>query len=253
MLLALDIGNTNITLGLYKNDDLILLSHLASDSRRLTDQYAADLKGILEIHKLSAADIDDAVICSVVPPLTAAVQRAVKLLTGVTPLLVDISATKGFAVEIDSPETLGADFIAGCVAAKAKYDCPAIIFDLGTATTMAVLDKSGAMTGGAIMAGIGISLDALSGRTAQLPQINTEGKCPLIGKNTIDCMRSGAIYGTAAMIDGLCERVEKELGKNCSVILTGGFSRLIFPLCGCGAVVDEYLLMDGMRAIASNK
>jgi type III pantothenate kinase len=152
----------------------------------------------------------------------------------------------GLNIRIDNPATLGADMVAGCVAALEKYPCPAIIFDLGTATTVSVIDSDRVMIGGCIMPGVRISLEALSTRTAQLPHISLEAPAHVIGKNTVDCMVAGSVIGTAAMMDGICDRIEEELGKPCTVVATGGLAKVTSPYCKRKVFLDENLLLDGL-------
>lgn len=250
MILALDVGNTNITLGVYDKKELKLITRMNTDSRRLTDQYAIEIRDILDIHGISISSIEGSIIASVVPNLTTTIINAIKRLTGRTPISVGPGVKTGLNIKVDNPSTLGADFVAGCVAAIAHYECPAIIIDLGSATTIAVIDEKHNFLGCSIIAGVAISLDALASRTAQLPQINLQsGKNVLIGKNNIDCIHSGAVHGTASIIDGMSERIEEQLGSKCSIIITGGFSSIIAPYCKKKVVVDENLLLEGMRII----
>ena len=234
MILALDIGNTNITIGCYLGKELLFISRMATDRSRMEDQYAIELRDILDINGVSAAGITGSIISSVVPPLTAYISRAVKKITATEPLQVGPGIRTGLNIRIDNPATLGADLVAGCVAAIDRYPCPAVIIDMGTATTMSVLDAQKNMVGGIILPGVRISLDA--------PQ-------RVIGANTIDCMTSGSVYGSAAMIDGLCDRIEAELGAPCTVVATGGLAHQIVPCCRREVLLDENLLLDGLRIL----
>ena len=249
MILALDIGNTNITIGCYNGDRLKFISRMASDSSRMEDQYAIELRDILDINGVCAQEIEGSIISSVVPPLTTYIRRAVVKITKTHPLLVGPGIKTGLDIRIDNPASLGADFVAGCVAALDRYPCPSIIIDMGTATTFAVLDAQKAMVGGCIMPGVRISLEALCGRTAQLPQISLEAPRRVIGKNTTDCMASGSVLGAAAMIDGMCSRIEAELKAPCTVIATGGLAHVVIPHCTRDSFLDENLLLDGLRML----
>ncbi len=249
MILALDIGNTNITIGVYDGRELKFVSRMATDRARMEDQYAIELRDILDIYGVAIADIEGSIISSVVPPLTKAIRRAIRRLTGVEPLNIGPGIKTGLNIRINNPATLGADFVAACVAVIEHYSCPAIIFDLGTATTIAVLDKSASMLGGCILPGVGISLDALTSRTAQLPSISLDAPSRVIGANTVDCMRSGLVYGTASMMDGMCDRIEEELGMPCTVIATGGLARDIIPHCKREIIFSDYLLLEGLRLL----
>ena len=166
-----------------------------------------------------------------VPQITDTVVRALRLFAGVEPLRLTQSMPTGVTVEIENPAELGADLLAGAAAAKAMYPLPAIVIDMGTATKLTVLDKSGAFIGGAIVPGMKVSLDALASSTAQLPAIGIEAPKTAICNNTVDCMRSGSVFGSAAMVDGMIDRFCEELGQQASVIITGGHARHIVPLC----------------------
>lgn len=249
MILALDIGNTNITIGVYDGNELKFVSRMATDRSRMEDQYAIELRDILDIYGVSISDIEGSIISSVVPPLTKAISRAIRRLTRSEPLNVGPGIKTGINIRINNPATLGADFVAGCVAVIEHHACPAIIFDLGTATTIAVLDKDGSMLGGCIMPGMGISLDALTSRTAQLPSISLEAPKKVIGTNTVDCMRSGLLYGTASMMDGMCDRIEEELGEPCTIVATGGLARDVIGLCKRKIIFSDNLLLEGLRLL----
>lgn len=249
MILALDIGNTNITIGCYDGAHLLFISRMASDPSRMEDQYAIELRDILDINGVRAKEIEGSIVSSVVPPLTTAIKRAVVKITGTRPLLVGPGIKTGLDIRIDNPATLGADFVAECVAALDRYPCPSIVIDMGTATTFAVLDANRSMLGGCILPGVRVSLDALCSRTAQLPQISLEAPRRVIGTNTTDCMAAGLVLGSASMIDGLCSRMEQELGMECTVVATGGLAGVIVPHCLRKVILDENLLLDGLRML----
>lgn len=249
MILALDIGNTNITIGVYDDKKLLFVSRMATDRSRMEDQYAIELRDILDIYGISMREIEGAVISSVVPPLTPYIVRAIMRLTKVNPICVDANTKTDITIKIQHPEATGADLIVGCVAAAKMYDGACIVLDMGTATTFAVLDKNKNMLGGVIVPGVGISMDALSRRTAQLPSISLEAPKRVIGDNTVDCMRSGILLGTACMIDGMIERIEAELGEKCEVVATGGLSKEIVPLCQRSIHFCDTLLLEGLRII----
>ncbi len=249
MILALDIGNTNITIGVYDNKKLLFVSRMATDSSRMEDQYAIELRDILDIYGVSLQDIEGAVISSVVPPLTTFIVRGVKRLTGVQPVCVGPDTKTKVKVKVQQPDMVGADLLVGCVAAADMFHGPTIILDMGTATTLVVLDREKNMLGGCIIPGVGISMDALTRRTAQLPSISLEAPRYAISDNTVDCMRSGIIFGTACMIDGMVERMEEELGEKCHVVATGGLSREIIQHCNHSIHFCDTLLLDGLRTI----
>ncbi len=249
MLLTADIGNTNITLGVFNEDVLLFTARLATDSRLTSDQYAIDIKDILALNGVSFNEIEDAVICSVVPVVGAAVADAVSKLCSIVPLIIGPGVKTGLNIKIDNPAQLGADLAAGAVAALNEYTMPCVIIDMGTATTVSVLDKNGCFLGGSIGAGVRLTLKALTENTAQLPQINISAPPSVIGTNTADCMRSGLVYGTAAMLDGLLDRIERELGETPTVVATGGLSSQIINFCTRHIIYNENLLLDGLRYI----
>ncbi len=190
--------------------------------------------------------MEGTILSSVVPPLNATISSAVKKIFGFRPKLVGSGMKTGLNIIMDNPKTVGSDMIVDAVAASKEYPLPAIIIDMGTATTMSVLDQKGNYTGGVILPGLRVSLDSLSSKTAQLPSISLDIPQKVIGKNTIDCMRSGIMYGNAGMIDGIIERMEEELGEKATVIATGGLSRFVVPLCRHTIIYDEALLMKGL-------
>lgn len=249
MLLVLDMGNTNITIGVFNGDELVLQSRMATDPRQMEDQYAVALMDLLRLYKLEASAFKGAVLSSVVPPLNHALCEAVRKVTGLTPLLIGPGTKTGLNIRIDNPSSLGADLLVGAVAAVDKVGFPCIIWDLGTATTVSVVDKDGAFRGGAIMPGIGTALRSLAENTSLLPSISLDAPQKVIGANTTACLQSGAVFGNAAMLDGMNERIVAELGYDAPIIVTGGLGRQIVPHC-CRAVtyVDE-LLLDGLRLI----
>lgn len=249
MLLCVDIGNTNITLGGYRDDTLVFTARLASDAQRTADQYAVELYDILRLNGCSAAQAQGAILSSVVPTLTDALCRALQKLFGFMPMVLGPGVKSGLNIKIDNPAQLGADLVAGAIGAMAKFPLPCIIIDLGTATTISVLNAKGEFLGGAIAAGIRLTLEALTKNTAQLPLVGIEAPKSVIGSNTIDCMKSGLILGAAAMLDGLIDRMETELGGSASVVATGGLAREVVPHCRREIQVDENLLLDGLKRI----
>ncbi len=249
MLLAIDIGNTNITLGAYDCDVLSFTARLATDQRMTADQYAVAIKSVLELHELDYRKIEDCIISSVVPSVGEAVSRAVSLLCEIVPLTIGPGVKTGLNIKIDNPAQLGADLVAGAVGAISEYTLPCVIIDMGTASTISVIDGNGLFLGGAIAAGVRLTLKALSENTAQLPAVHIEAPKSVIGSNTVDCMRSGLVYGTAAMIDGLLDRIEAELGDISTVVATGGLSKEIISHCRRHIIYNENLLLDGLREI----
>ncbi|MBE6762253.1 MAG: type III pantothenate kinase [Ruminococcaceae bacterium] len=249
MILAIDIGNTNITLGGYSEGEIKFISRLATDSRRTADQYAVELYDLMRLAGFSATDTEGSVIASVVPSVGTAIANAVKKLTDVEPIVLGPGVKTGVNIKIDNPAQLGADLAAGAAGAIDKYPMPCIIIDMGTATTLSVLDKNSALIGGVIAAGIGLTMNALTQNTALLSAIPIEAPKNTIGKNTVECMQSGLVLGTAAMIDGMVSRIENELGETCTVVATGGRASQIIPHCNTKMQLDDNLLLDGLIKI----
>ena len=249
MLLAIDIGNTNITLGLFEEDLLKLTARLATDSRKTADEYAIDIKDVLSLHGEDVCEIEDCIISTVVPAVGSAISSAVALLCHTVPLMLGPGVKTGLIIKIDNPAQLGADLAAGAVGALHEYTMPCIIIDMGTATTLSVLDRNGAFLGGVIGAGVRMTLKALAEGTAALPSIGIATPKSVVGKNTVDCMQAGIVLGTAAMLDGLIDRIEEELGENATVVATGGLSKEIISFCKNDIIYNENLLLDGLRLI----
>ena len=249
MLLAVDIGNTNITLGGYRDDILIFTARIATDTKLTADQYAVTIKNILALHEQDARQIEDCIIASVVPQVGTAVSRAVSKLCEIVPLMIGPGVKTGLNIKIDNPAQLGADLVVGAVGAMAEYTLPCVIIDMGTASTVSVIDTNGCFLGGVIAAGVRLTLKALCENTAQLPAIDIEAPRSVIGSNTVDSMKSGLVFGTAAMLDGLLDRIEDELGEEATVVATGGLSKEIIAHCHRHIIYNENLLLDGLREI----
>ncbi len=249
MLLVIDIGNTNITLGLYDDEVLQITARLATDTRKTTDEYAIDIKDVLALHGHEVSMVEDCIISSVVPAVGASVSSAVALLCDIVPLMLGPGVKTGLNIKIDNPAQLGADLAAGAVGALHEYTMPCIIIDMGTATTISVLDRNGAFLGGTIGAGVRMTMKALAEGTAALPAIGITSPKSVIGKNTVECMQSGIVLGTAAMLDGIIDRIEDELGETATVVATGGLSREIITYCKNDIIYNENLLLDGLRLI----
>lgn len=249
MLLAFDIGNTNITIGAFDGEDLVFTSRLATDTSRMEDQYAVEIRDVLDINGCDSSLIDGAVISSVVPPLTYSICNAIKKFLKIDPLVLGPGVKTGLNIRIDNPAQLGADLVAVSVAALAKYPCPNVVCDLGTATTISVLDEKGNMIGGPIFAGVRTSFNALVSNTAQLQQVSFEAPTHVIGRNTIESLQSGMVYGTAAMLDGMLDRVEEELGQSVTAIATGGLAPEIIKHCKRHFEFSDNLVLEGLRII----
>ncbi len=246
MILAIDMGNTNIVIGGIDSAQTYFVERITTDHVKTGLEYAVNIKNILEIHDIDKSRIEGAIMSSVVPPLNAPISSAINKLFGFRPRLVGSGMKTGLNIIMDNPKTVGSDMIVDAVAVVKEYPLPAIVIDMGTATTMSVVDQKGNYIGGVIFPGLRVSLDSLSSKAAQLPSISLEIPKKVIGKNTIDCMRSGIMYGSAGMIDGIIDRMEAELGKTPSVIATGGLSRFVVPLCRHKIIYDEALLMKGL-------
>lgn len=246
MILTIDMGNTNIVIGGIDRERTYFVERVTTAHGKTDMEYAISLKSILEIHHISPASIEGAILSSVVPPLNAALSSAVEKICGFRPMLVGAGMKTGLNILMDNPKTVGSDMIVDAVAAIRDYPCPLIIIDMGTATTMSVVDQAGNYIGGVILPGLRVSLDSLSGKAAQLPFISLDIPDRVIGKNTIECMRAGIMYGSAAMIDGIIDRMEAELHHPATVIATGGLARFVTPLCRHSIVYDDDLLLKGL-------
>lgn len=250
MLLAIDMGNTNIKIGVVKNREEMIEERVTTARAKTSMEYAMDIISILNFHRIRREEITGAVISSVVPPLTGTLSSAVRKVTGKKPLLV--SSGLRFHIRFDRmkyPEKIGADLLIGLEAAWLEYRKPVIVINMGTATTLTVLRHDAQYIGGVILPGLRVSLGSLSASAAQLPYISLEAPGNVIANETVECMRSGILYGNAAQLDGLIDRMEEELGEPCEVIATGGLARFVVPLCRHKITLDERLLMKGLLAV----
>ena len=246
MILAIDVGNTNIVIGCIDGGEILNVVRIHTDTRETEAEYTIKLKEIIYAYGMDLKSIDGAILSSVVPHVTEAIRRAVRQLTGLDCMVVGPGVRTGMNVRVDDPGTVAGDLIVGGVAAMHYYGTPAIVLDLGTATTATVIDRNGCFSGGAIMPGVKLSYGALAAGTSLLPEISITPPKKCIATNTVDCMRSGAVFGTAAMIDGLIDRMEEELGMKCTVVATGGLASSIVPCCRHEIVCDDDLLLKGM-------
>lgn len=249
MILVIDVGNTNIVVGCMKGEEIIFTARYSTDRAKTEDEYVLMFMDMFKFNKVEACDIQGAILSSVVPELKMVLRLAVERLTGICPLVVSVELDIGIPITIDNPAQLGSDMISNAVAAIAKYEKPILIFDMGTATTLSVIDKKGNYIGGMIIPGLRLSVDALSARTSQLPRISLDKPEQLIGTNTINCMKSGAIYGNAAMLDGMIDRVEDHLGMSCTVVATGGLIGEIVPYCRRKIILNKFLTFHGLRIL----
>lgn len=249
MLLAIDIGNTNIVIGGIDDGSIAFEARIATDRIKTSDQYGAEIKSMLSLFHVQPQNIDDCIISSVVPPVFNSVRTGIIKVTGQQPMVVGPGIKTGLNIQMDNPSQVGSDRIVIAVAALAEYEPPLTLLDLGTATTIEVVGKGNTYLGGCIIPGVRISMDALTSRTAQLPGISLDRPRKVIGKNTVDCMRSGIMYGTAAMLDGMLDRVEEELGFSTTVVATGGMAQFIVPLCRREIRLERDLLLKGLNRI----
>ncbi len=249
MILAIDIGNTNIVVGVIEDEKICFSERISTDISRTELEYVVSLKTILEIYNIPLENISGSIIASVVPPLTNVVKAAVEKLLNLTPVIVGPGVKNGLNIMMENPSSVGADLIVNAVAAIKDYGAPVIIIDMGTATTISVVDEKKRYIGGMIMPGIRISLSALSSRTSQLPRISIEAPKKLIGTNTVECMKSGIVYGQAASMDGMIERIREELGMDAAAVITGGLGGSIAPHCRSGVFYDNNLTLKGLGLI----
>lgn len=250
MILTTDIGNTNITTGIYNENDLLFVIRTATDRTRTPDQYAVELRAMLSLHEADSFNFDGAIISSVVPELTEVIKEAIHTVTKQTVLVIGPGVRTGLNIRIDNPAQLGADLVAGAVGALHKYTMPCLVLDMGTANKISVLDSAGNYRGCTISAGVGISLRALSSGTSQLPAIPLNAPANAIGTNTVDSMQSGTVLGAAAMLEGLCARLEDSLGEKVNtVVATGGIAGDIIRYCNMDIIYDPDLILDGLKFI----
>ncbi len=249
MILAIDIGNTNVVFSGIRESEILFAERLATKRGATDAEYLMQLRSILKLHGLLAETVEGAIICSVVPIVTQSVRSAVEELTGKRALVVGPGLKTGLKIHIDNPAALGADRVADAVAAMHLYPVPLITIDMGTATTVGVVDEHKTFIGGMIVPGVMVSLNALAGGTAQLPSISLDPPKNAIGKNTVECMRNGIIYHNAAGVDGMIDRIEGELGRKCTVVMTGGLSSVIAPHCKHEMILDPDLLIKGLMIL----
>lgn len=246
MILAIDMGNSNVVIGGIDEKGTYFMERITTDLRKTDLEYAVSIKNIVELHRVEVKDIEGAIMSSVVPPLNPVMVTAVKKVTGLDCRLVGSGMKTGMNIRMDDPKKVGADLIVDSVAAKANYPLPIIVIDLGTATTITAVDRRGDYIGGIIYPGLRVSLDTLSSNTAQLPYIDLERPGAIIAKNTVESMRSGILYGTASMMDGCIDRMEEELGEPATVVATGGLAHFVIPLCRHKIFLDDNLLLKGL-------
>ncbi len=249
MLLAIDVGNTNIVIGCMDGEDVLFTERLSTDVGKTSLEYAILIRTALDIHGIQVSMIDGAIIASVVPPVTPIVRSALKKITGIRALVIGPGIRTGLNIHQEDPSSVGADLIAGAVGALHKYKPPVIVIDMGTATTLSVIDQNGVFRGGAIMPGLVLSLHSLVSETSMLQGISLDQPKRVIGNNTEEAMRSGLVYGHAAMVDGMLDRMEEELGKDVTVVAAGNMAAGIVPVCRHSIELDSTLMFTGMQVI----
>lgn len=246
MVLTADIGNSNIVFAAVSEKKVEFVARVATVLQRTHEEYAVYLKNILFSRRISISKIEGAIISSVSPALSGIIHKAIEKAAGINALLVGPGIKTGLKILVENPAQLGSDRVVDAVAAVNCYNAPVMVIDMGTATTMSVIDKSSSFLGGMIVPGIKISVEALAKNTSQLPHIALEKPDYVIGKNTVECMESGLIYGNASLVDGMIQRVEEELGSKVTPVATGGLSKFIVPHCKNKIIYDEHLLLKGL-------
>lgn len=249
MILAIDIGNTNIVIGCTDGESCLFEERLSTVRTKTELEYAIDLKNVLDIYGIAIEQLQGGIVSSVVPQITKRMQQAAEKIIKKEVMVVGEGIDTGLEIQIDNPKQLGSDLIVSAVAGIAEYKAPMLIFDLGTATTAALIDKNNVYQGTIIYPGIEVSLDSLTVRASQLGGISLEAPESIIGKNTVDSMKSGIIYSNAAAIDGIIDRIEEEIGEPLTVIATGGLAKKIASHCRRDVILDENLLLKGLAHI----
>jgi len=249
MILAVDIGNTNITLGGFERDELAFVSTVSTSNPKTSDEFAICFLNALSLHGVDKDTVNGVIVSSVVPPINTALKKAIEKVFDIEPIFVGPGIKSGISIQCDIPSSVGSDLIASSVAVHTIYGSPALIVDIGTATKMTVLNHNGAFIGTSIIPGVLMGLNALADTTAQLPKISLDLPKKIIAKNTADCMRSGVLFGNASLIDGMIDRINEEFGEGLKVYATGGAATTVIPLCKHDITVDEHLVLKGLNII----
>ena len=249
MILAIDIGNTNIVVGCIDDKKTYFIERLSTNRTKTELEYAVDIKNVLDIYHIKKADIEGCIISSVVPQITNIAKLAAEKILKKDAIVLGPGVKTGLNIMMDNPGQLGADQVADAVAGISGYPVPLILIDMGTATTASVVNSKKQYVGGMILPGVGVSLDALTARASQLSGISIDAPRHVIGKNTIECMKSGVLYSNAAALDGIIDRIEEELGEKATVVATGGLAKKIVPHCKREIILDEELLLRGLLII----
>ena len=248
-LFCVDIGNTNVVMGLYAGPDLVAHWRVATDGHRMADEYGMLVLDLLERSGQPPAAVEGIIIASVVPPVTSLFEKLSERYLGHKPLVVDAQVHTGVRILLDNPKEVGTDRVVNAVAAYRRYGGPACVVDLGTATTFDLLSEAGDYLGGAIAPGLGIAAEALTQRTAKLPRIDLVRPPSVIGRNTIQAMQSGLLFGYVGLVEGLVARFRAELGPELKVIATGGLAPLLAAETGVFHAIDPWLTLEGLRLV----
>ena len=249
MIIAIDIGNTNIVIGGISDRKTVFECRISTDLNKTRDEYTVLLKQLFEIYKISENDVEGSIISSVVPPVTGSLKRAVEILTGVKPMEVSVKMKHNIKIVTDNPEQIGSDLLVAAVSALDEFKPPLAIIDMGTATTITVIGKDNELLGVSIMPGVKISQEALVNRTSKLPSLSFEAPESVIGTNTPDSMKSGLIFGNASMIDGMLDRIEESLGEKINAVATGGLSGSIIKHCKRNIKIDDEIMIKGLLSL----
>lgn len=246
MILALDVGNTHIVMGCIEDGKIRCITRIVTNPLETESEYSIKIRQILEFEGIDWRGFDGAILSSVVPPVTATLRQTVQRLTGQKPIVVGAGIKTGLNIRLDDPSEMGADLVAGAVGAIAEYGAPLVVLDMGTATTISVIGADSSFLGGAIVPGVNLSINALASNTSLLQRVSVEAPKKCIATNTTDSMKSGAVFGNAALIDGMIDRIEDELGAKVNVVATGGLASTIIPYCRREIVCDDDLLLKGL-------
>lgn len=249
MVLAIDIGNTNIVIGCFEEEKVFFTERLSTRTTSTALEYAVSFKNVLELYGIKSAEIEGSIISSVVPDITNVVKNAIQKITSKDSLIVGPGIKTGLSIKVDNPAQLGSDLVVGAVAALGEYPVPLAIIDFGTATTITVINSRKELLGGMILPGLMLSMQSLASGTSQLPKISLDPPKKFIGTNTVDCMKSGILFSAAYGMDGIIDGIEAELGERVNVVATGGLAKVIVPLCKKEITIDDELLLKGLMEI----
>ena len=249
MILAIDVGNTNIVIGCCRDGRILFSDRISTNHSATSLEYSALFKAAFEMNGVDPSELEGTIISSVVPSVTSSLKKAAEKFISAKAMVVGPGIKTGLSILIDNPAQLGSDLVVDAVAGINEYSLPLIIIDMGTATTLSVIDSKGGYQGGMIVPGVAVSHDSLISRTSQLPKIALEPPRRLIGRNTVECLKSGILYGNAGAIDGLIDRINDDMGTKCTVVATGGLAGVITPLCRNDIILDDDLMLKGLMII----